>query len=513
VVPSGKGAGQRLKLRDWQVEIIIGIYGATDAEGLRLCRQAVISMARKNGKTALVAGLVLCHLFGPEAEMNGEVYCAAANKEQAGNLFKYCNQIIERTPEIQDLVLSGQLKVLESKMRIVFHPLGTFYQTLSKSPDTKHGFNPTVVVMDELAQWKNPELYDVLTSGFGAREEPLTLVISTQAPNDQHILSELIDYGLRCESGEVDDPSMRCWLFTVPEKIDKKKIDFADSKYWHLANPAMGDFLSEKDMREQAAKAQGMPSRQSSFENLRLNRRVAAFDQFLLPADWAQCEAVPAEPGGRMAWGGLDLSGTQDLTAACKLVEPEEPGQPFGVHMRFWLPEDDLLGRTKRDRVPYDAWVEAGLIHVTPGKTVDKDFVAAELFEFFADVDLQGIAYDRWRIEDLKQRLKHHGDPDELKLESWGQGFRDMAPALDELEVLLLERRLAHGGHPVLRMCAANAVATRDPAENRKLDKHKARGRIDGLQALAMAAGLRVRESSDDDQPIDFPEGSSIRTA
>lgn len=512
-MPSGRGAGKRLKLRPWQVDIIVGIYGPTDASGLRLCRDATISMGRKNGKTALIAGLVLCHLIGPEAELNGEVYCAAANKEQAGNLFKYCSQIIKATPELQDLVLAGRLKVIESKMRLVFAELGTFFQTLSKAPDTKHGFNPSVVVMDELAQWKSPELYDVLTSGFAAREEPLAIVISTQAANDQHILSELIDYGLKCESGEVDDPATRCWLFQVPDQIDGQKVDPFNPEHWHLGNPAFGDFLNAKDMEAAAAKAKGMPSRQAMFENLRLNRRVAAFNQFLLPADWDACAAVPPPPGGRKAWGGLDLGATQDLTAAAKLVEPEEEGQPLGVHMRFWMPEDSITERSEQDRVTYDVWAEQGLISLTPGRTVDRDYVAAELFEFFADVELQGVAYDRWRIEELKQRLAHHGDPAALKLHQWGQGFRDMAPALDEIEVLLLDRQLAHGGHQVLRMCAANAVATGDGAGNRKLDKEKARGRIDGLQALAMAAGLRVRDTDSSLAPLEFGEGDTIPLA
>lgn len=501
-MPSGKGVGQRLKLRPWQRRIIQGIYGPETKDGQRLCLEAIISMARKNGKTLLVAGLVLVHLIGPEAEENGEVYSAAADEEQAAVVFKYASQMIEKTPELVDLVLAGQLKVIASRKRLAFLPLGTFYQALSKAPETKHGFNPSVMICDELAQWKRAELYDVLTSGFGAREEPLTLVISTQAANDQHLLSQLIDYAMQCERGEINNPRVRCFLYTAPEKNkDGSKLDPFSRKAQRLANPALGDFLRAADIDAAARKASGMPSREALYRNLRLNQRIAAEHVLILPADWDACAGV-AEPGQRRgrSWGGLDLGATQDLTSAVFLTELLDAItgelQALEVRVRFWLPEDGLRERAERDRVPYDEWAAAGHISLTPGRTVNRDHVARDLYAMTADLDLQGIAYDRWRIEELKQRLADHGTG--LPLVDWGQGFKDMAPSIDAFEAAIMEALLRHGGHPVLRMCVANAVVVKDAAGNRKLDKDKARGRIDGAVALAMACGLRVRPSDDD---------------
>ena len=511
-MPSGKGVGTRLKLRPWQKRILRGIYQTVDAEHRRVCRQAIISMARKNGKTALIAGLVLAHLCGPEAEINGEIYCAAASAYQAGQVFKYCKQIIEKTPELTDLVIANQLNVTASQMRLSFTPLGTFFQVLSKAPDTAHGFNPSLVIMDEMAQWKNASLYDVLTSGFGAREEPLEIVISTQAATDQHLLSTLIDYGLKCMSGEVHDPATRCWLFTAPVTDAKKnKIDPFSRKAQRAANPALGDFLSIKDMDNAATKARGMPSREALYRNLKLNQRISAHQQFLLSSDWDACNAEPGPCNGRAAWGGLDLSSVVDLTAACKLVEPYEKGQPLEVHMRFWMPEDGIRERSVEDNVPYDIWAKEGLISLTPGRAINRDFVAKELFEFFSDVELQSMAYDRWRIDELTQRMDAIDAA--LPMTPWGQGFKDMGGAIDELETLVVEQKLAHGGHKVLRMCIANAVATRDPTDARKLDKAKSHGRIDGAQAIAMAVGLRARGEADAPPAHEVPEGFVVPTA
>lgn len=460
-------------------------------------------MARKNGKTFLIAALCLVHLFGPEAIDNGEVYSAAADKDQAATVFKYCRQICEATPWIRDLIAGRHLNLIETKKRIVFYPLGSVYVALSKEAGTKHGQNPTVVICDELAQWKSRELYDVLTSGDGAREEFLTLVISTQAANDSALLSELIDYGLRVNAGEVDDPAFRLWLYAADPKLSP-----FSRKAWKQANPALDDFLIVRSMEDAAKKAKGMPAAEAQFRNLRLNQRIDAAAQFILPADW-EANSDPAAPvAGARAWGGLDLGATQDLTSLVLIVEGEahEPGAEPDLHIlpTFWLPEDGLREKAEADQFPYDVWHDQGFLETTPGRTVNRAFVARRLYEICAPYDLQGIAYDRWRIEELRQRLEEIGDG--LPLENWGQGFKDMSPAIDAFEMALKEQILRHGNHPVLRMCAANAVATLDPAGNRKLDKNKARGRIDGLVALAMGLGLRARMSDNDRGPSVYEE-------
>lgn len=499
MVPSGKGAGGRLKLRPWQIEIIVGIYGQEDKDGLRLVRECVVSMPRKNGKTLLISCLVLCHLIGPEAEKNGEIYSAAANKEQAATVFKYCSQIIDLTPELIDLKTAGQLRVNDYRKRIVFFPLGTYYQALSKAADTKHGANPSVVICDELAQWKNAELYDVLTSAFGARAEPLTLVISTQAPNDEHLLSQLIDYGEQVRAGAIDDPTFRLFLWAA-----EKDADPFDPAVWLECNPALGDFLTMKDMETQARRAQEMKNRKAPFQNLRLNMRVDSAGYFIDPAVWDANAADPDTSPGR-AWAATDLGVNKDMTSIVVVVErmrtvdasgdplPKPELQALDVMPYFWLPEDNLRERSKEDRVPYMAWKEAGFLRTTPGPVVNRDHVAKELFEILAPYDLQGLAYDRFRIEELRQRLADHGDVSTLNLVSWGQGFVSMAPAVDELDEMAALEKLRHGGHPVLRWCMSNVKTNSDPAGNQKMDKKRSLGRIDGAQSLAMALGLRAK--------------------
>jgi len=202
---------------------------------------------------------------------------------------------------------------------------------------------------------------------------------------------------------------------------------------------------------------------------------------------WKACGG-PVEPFCGPVYAGLDLSARTDLTA---LVLVGQVDGAWHVVPHLWTPEQGLAERARRDRAPYDVWARQGFLHTTPGATVDYEHVAADLGEILADFDVQAVAYDRWRIDLLRKEL---GKLDiTLPLLEWGQGYKDMSPALDALEAELLNGRIRHGGHPVLQMCAANAVVTRDPTGARKLDKARATGRIDGLQALAMAIGAAAK--------------------
>jgi phage terminase large subunit-like protein len=472
-----------MKLREWQKDFIRSVYREDD-DGNRPVRTAVLSMGRKNGKTGLIVPLAMCHLAGPEAEPRGEVFSAANDVAQAGRVFSEIVAILNSHPELDArcnvVKFRKEIEVLEGAGK------GSIYKALSADATTKHGLSPSFIVYDELGQATKRDLYEALDTAMGARENPLMVVISTQAANDHAPMSELIDYGLKVNAGDVTDPTFHLTLYTAPDSADPWSLET-----WKLANPALGDFRSLPDVERQAAQAQRVPSKENAFRNLILNQRVAAHVRFLAKAEWDRCGgAVDIEAlKGRKCFGGLDLSAARDLTAWV-LVFPMEDGT-MHVLPRFYLPENGIADKSEADRVPYDVWARQGLLTLIPGSTIDPGFVAEAMAEDAARYQIEAVAYDRWRIEDLKRELARIGAV--MNLVPHGQGFRDMSPAVDALERAVAESKLQHGSHPVLTMCAANAVITKDPAGGRKLDKAKAAGRIDGLVALAMAGSIAAR--------------------
>lgn len=482
-ITAGKLAGTTMKLRPWQRTFIEAVY-AEDGEGRRPVRTAVLSMARKNGKTQLAAGLALCHLMGPEAEPRGEVYSAALTRDQAAKLFQEMCAILAAHPELDDraniIRFNKQIEVLTGD------GAGSIYAALSADAGSKMGLSPSFVVYDELGSAPNRDLFDALDTATGARDNPLMVCISTQAAADHHVFSELIDYGERVNSGDIDDPTFHLTLYAAPQDADPWSREA-----WIAANPALADFRSLDDVERQASQARLVPSKESAFRNLILNQRVSAVSRFIHKAEWDRCNAAPdlAALAGRECYGGLDLSGSRDLTAFV-LAFPGE-GRSFDILCHFFMPEANIAERSNEDRVPYDLWARQGHITLIPGSTIDPGFVAQAVMQAAQTYSLQTVAYDRWRIEDLKRELGLFGG--NVPLEPFGQGFKDMSPAVDMLERCVAERLLRHAGNPVLNMCASNAVVTRDPAGSRKLDKSKATGRIDGLVALAMALQVSGR--------------------
>lgn len=482
-ITAGKLAGTKMKVRGWQREFLEAVYGE-DAPGIRPVRTAILSMARKNGKTGLVAGLALCHLAGPEAEPRGECYAAANDRFQAGKVFAEIVAILSQHPELDArcniIRFRKEIEVLEGQGK------GSIFAALSSDAATKLGLSPSFTVVDELGYAPKRDLYDALDSAMGARDNPLLIAISTQAPDDNHVFSTLVDYGLKVQSGEVVDPSFHLTLYTAPEGDDPMARET-----WLKANPALGDFRSEEDVARQAAQAERIPSKMQDFRNKILNQRVAAHVRFIAKAEWDACGGAVdlSALKGRSCFGGLDLSAARDLTAWV-LVFPMEDGT-IHVLPRFFLPENGIADKSELDKVPYDVWARQGLLTLIPGSTIDPGFVAEAMAEDAALFDIQAVAYDRWRIEDLKRELARIGV--ELPLVPHGQGFKDMSPAVDALERAVAEGQLRHGSHPVLTMCAANAVITKDAAGGRKLDKAKAAGRIDGLVAATMALSIASR--------------------
>lgn len=485
LVPEGKDVGKPVVLRDWQRDEVRRIYDNPHGT-----RTAIISFARKNGKTALVAFLLLLHLCGPEAKPNSQLYSGAQSKEQAGALFNLAAKVVRLSPELNEFV------GIRDTQKVLYCPdLGTTYEALSAEAKTSHGKSPIFIVHDELGQVRGPNfpLYSVLESGTGAHEAPLSIIISTQAPNPGDLLSMLIDDAL---TGR--DPHTVVSVYAAPDDMDP----FSEEA-WKLANPAYGDFRRATDVRDEANKAKALPSLEPEFRNLYLNQRVEMFAPFITRTIWEACNATPADFDGLPVYGGLDLSAVSDLTALVYVAPLDGVWQ---TRPKFWLPSEGLAEKSRADRVPYDVWAKQGHLLTTPGRTIEYEYVAAQIFADCQRMDVRKIAFDRWNYKNLKPWLAKAGfrpeqlDGDDAIFAEFGQGFASMSPALRALESAVLTGNIAHGAHPVLTMCMANAVVTTNPAGDRKLDKAKASGRIDGAVALAMAIG--TAEAEYDEKPV-----------
>lgn len=494
-VPSGRGEGKPFKLRPFQKQFIRDVYGPVK-DGRRVVRRAINSLARKNGKTALTSCLVLVHLVGPESIMNGEIYSAANDRDQASIVFKYAAQIVRAEPE-----LAAMIKIVDSTKTMVCFSNGSIYRAISAEAGTKYGLNPSVVIFDELAQARNRELYDALDTSMAAREEPLYIVISTQSNDPTHILSQLIDDGLNA-----NDPTTVCHLHAVPDDADNI---FDDKALWKQANPALGDFRSLSEMKAAADRAKRMPSFEAAFRNLYLNQRVDAKSPLIPRAEWEGCKSEDTILPGEDIYLGLDLSGKVDLTAMVAVSANHDDDR---IKCWFWKPEETMREHEKRDRVPYMTWKNGGLLEVTPGRAIQHDWIAERIGKIKQEYTILGMAFDRWRIDDLLNAFERAGieayndskdDPlfGALRLVPWGQGFADMSPAVEALEISVLDRKLKHDGHPVLTWNISNSIAIGDPSGNKKLDKSKSRFRIDGVIALAMAMGLKSRDMKKEDEP------------
>lgn len=465
-VPEGKDVGKPLVLRDFQREALELAYDSPT-------RRVIDSKGRKNAKSAQAALLLLTHLSGPMRVPNSQLYSTAQSRDQAALVFNLAVKMIR-----MDSDLSDWIRIKDTVKELVDVEAGTVYKALSADHATAYGLSPIFAIHDELGQVRGPrsDLYDAIETAMGAHEQPMSWIISTQAPSDGDLLSILIDDAI---AG--GDPLTKLIL-----KCADKDDDPYDEATWYKANPALGDFLSLKNMRELADTARRMPAFAASFLNLNLNMRVAAENHFLSPEVWKLNGDEPL-PGAledaTAVYGGLDLSAKHDLTALVLVAESEDG--KYDVFSYFWAPRNGIAERAKRDRVPYDLWERQGFLEATPGSSVDYAFVAARLKRLADRCNLRAVAYDRWRIDDLKRELDEAGC--KVELVEFGQGYKDMAPALDALTEEALDGRLRHGNHPVLTFCASNSVVVQDPAGNKKLDKAKSSGRIDGMVALAMA--------------------------
>jgi phage terminase large subunit-like protein len=486
-VTSGTLAGTTLKFRPWQRDIIKNIYKVKNKK--RVVRTALITIPRKNGKTSLAAALALCHLLGPEAEPRGQVFSAASDREQASIIFREMEAIILRIPEFEK-----RCHIQSFHKRITDLETGSEYNALSSDARKAHGLSPSFMVFDELAQSKDRELFDNLTTGTGARKEPLMVVISTQSPEPNHIMSELVDYALKIQEGTLPpDPTFYSAMYIAPEDAD-----IWNESTWFACNPALNDFRSLEEMRNFAEQAKKIPAKEAVFRGLYLNQRVDAAERWIATTDYELCEGNIPDLTGRECYAGLDLSSTQDLSALSLCFAPESENEPFYILSYAWCPKNAIRERSKRDRVPYELWEKQGYIQATPGAVVDYAFILKKIDELAKKYGLKGLLFDRWG----SQKIIYEIEKIDIPVIEFGQGFASMSPPTKELEKLILEQRVIFQKNPVLRWCFGNVICESDSAGNLKPSKKRSREKIDMVTASIMALDGAVRNQKKEVTPM-----------
>jgi len=474
----GKHALETFKLRPWQRQIVKKIFQKR-ADGLRKYRTCLLMLPRKNGKSELAAALAIYGLLA-DGETGAEVYSAASDRDQAGLVFGVAAQMIRNNP-----VLDNQCYIVASQKRIVHRGTGSSYRAISAEAFSKLGLNASMIVYDELLAAKDRELWDVLSTSMGARTQPLMLAISTAGYDRHSILWELYNHAKNVQATPSLDPTFLPIIYEAPPDAD-----WTDEKVWHQANPALGDFRSLEEMRILAARAKEIPAQENNFRRLYLNQWTEQASRWITMTAWDSCSVPKKDLGGRKCYVGMDLSTTTDLSAIVA-VFPDATG--FDVLCQFFVPDERIRERSRRDHVPYDEWKRQGYLTATGGGVVDYDAIRAHLGHWAKVYKVQMLAYDPWNATDLTTRLQ---EQDGFNVVPIRQGFASLSAPTKALEQAVLSKRLRHDGHPVLRWNVSNVSVETDPAGNLKPSKTRSTEKIDGVVALIMALDVLNRQAA-----------------
>lgn len=477
----GEWHGQPFDLIDWQEQIVRDLFGIVKPDGYRQFNTAYIEIAKKQGKSELAAAIALL-LTCCDNEYGGEIYGCASDRQQASIVFDVACDMVEQSP-----ALRARIKPTISQKRLLYKPLNSFYQVLSAEAYSKHGFNVHGVVFDELHAQPSRQLYDVMTHGSGdARKQPLYFLITTAGNDTNSICYEVHQKAQDILAGRKKDPTFYPVIFGATEGED-----WTDPKVWKKANPSLGITVGMDKVKAACESAKQNPAEENLFRQFRLCQWVKQSIRWMPMDKWDACE-FPADPAalrGRACYAGLDLSSTTDITAFVLIFPPVDEDDKYTILPYFWLPEETLPLRVRRDHVPYDVWEKQGFLKTTEGNVVHYGFIEATIEELGTMYDIREIAYDRWGATQMIQNLQGMG----FTVVPFGQGYKDMSSATKELMRLTLEGNLAHGAHPVLRWMMDNIFIKTDSAGNIKPDKEKSTEKIDGAVATIMALDRALR--------------------
>jgi len=476
----GEWAGTPLRLEPWQQFHLWTLFGWRRENGLRRFRTSYLEVARKNGKTTSAAGVGL-YLMLADNEPGAEIYTAATKRDQARIAHSEATRMVKSSPHLRRVI-----RVVKDNLHIV--DTASKFEPVGRDADSLDGLNIHGAIVDEVHAHKTREMWDILETATGARRQPMMFAITTAGFDRKSLCYELHEYTEKVLDGVVKDDSFFGLVYTLDEGDD-----WNDETVWVKANPNLGVSVKVDDLQRKAAKAREMPSALNAFLRLHMNIWTQAETRWIDPEKWTACgEPVDADGlRGRICYGGLDLSSTTDITALVLVFPPEQEGDPYRALCRFWIPEDAMHERSRRDRVPYEAWVRQGYITATPGNVVDYEYIFEQVDQDAQRYDIKEIAFDRWGAARVSQVLTEQG----MEMVQFGQGFASMNAPMKELEKLILARDIAHGGNPVLSWMAHNLVARQDPAGNLKPDKEASTEKIDGMVALLMGLDRATRHA------------------
>ena len=477
----GTWAGKPFELIDWQERIIRDLFGVIKPNGYRQFNTAYIEIPKKNGKSELAAAVALLLTCG-DGEERAEVYGCAADRQQAAIVFDVAADMVRMCP-----ALNKRVKILTSQKRIVYVPTNSFYQVLSAEAYSKHGFNIHGVVFDELHTQPNRKLFDVMTKGSGdARMQPLYFLITTAGTDTNSICYEQHQKAQDILEGRKIDKTFYPVIYGAPDDAD-----WTAPEVWKNSNPSLGETIGMDKVEAACESAKQNPGEENAFRQLRLNQWVKQTVRWMPMHKWDACKVDFDESllEGRVCYGGLDLSSTTDITSFVLVFPPTDEDDHYYILPYFWLPEETLDLRVRRDHVPYDLWQRQGFLMTTEGNVVHYGFIENFIDELGTRFNIREIAFDRWGAVQMSQNLEGLG----FTLVQFGQGYRDMSPPTKELMKLTLEQKIAHNGHPVLRWNMDNIFIKRDPAGNIKPDKEKSTEKIDGTVATIMALDRAIR--------------------
>lgn len=477
----GTWAGKKFELIDWQEQIIRDLFGTLKPNGYRQFNTAYVEIPKKQGKSELAAAVALLLCCG-DGEERAEVYGCAADRQQATIVFDVAADMVRMCP-----ALNKRVKILASQKRIIYTPTNSFYQVLSAEAYSKHGFNIHGVVFDELHTQPNRKLFDVMTKGSGdARMQPLYFLITTAGTDTNSICYETHQKAKDILEGRKIDTTFYPVIYGADESDD-----WTDPRVWRKANPSLDITVGMDKVEAACNSAKQNPGEENSFRQLRLNQWVKQAVRWMPMDKWDACAFAVNEDEleGRVCYGGLDLSSTTDMTAFVLVFPPQDEDDKYIILPYFWVPEDTLDLRVRRDHVPYDLWEKKGYLQTTEGNVVHYGYIEKFIEKLGERFNIREIAFDRWGAVQMVQNLEGMG----FTVVPFGQGFKDMSPPTKELMKLVLEQRIAHGGHPVLRWNMDNIFIRTDPAGNIKADKEKSTEKIDGAIATIMALDRAIR--------------------
>jgi len=490
----GDFEGQPFILQGWQAFIVGSLFGWQRkdkdlAAWVRRFRVAYVETGKGSGKSPLAAGIGMKGLTA-DGEARAEIYAAATKRDQAMVLFRDAVAMFQNSGELaRRLKSSGRG---ENVHNLAYHATGSFFKPIS-ADDGQSGPRPHMALIDEVHEHKTNSVVEMMRAGTKSRRQALIFMITNSGAGKTTPCGQYHDYAVKVAALKRDDDA----FFAFVCGLDPEDDPLTDETCWPKANPSLqfANLPGLQYLREQVVEARGMPGKEALVRRLNFCQWTGALNPWLSGAVWDPCEQDYTADSlrGRRAYAGLDLSSTTDLTAFVLLVEPETEGLPWSLLPWCWLPEDGLQDRSQRDRVDYETWRKQGHLEVTPGRAISKRHVVRRVAQICSQFDVQNIAADRWRLADFRQAAEDEGITLPPVL-GFGQGFKDMSPALDAFETAILNKALRHNGHPVLTMCAANAVTVCNEAADRKLSKWRATGRIDLIVAAVMAYASAAAE-------------------